>query len=239
MKKDQTDWIDICRVGTWTASDGQKVTLTDTTFDKIIRSYDPAVREVPLVLGHPKTDNPAFGWVAKLRRAGEILQAQFNQVSDKLKEMVSAGMYKKISIALFPDMTLRHIGLLGASQPAVSGMRNVKFNQEETYAQIEFTTSSIKPGSPGSPKKEDSKMDEKDQKIKELETQLSGEKQKLVDAQVLADQAKKDKEKSEASLAAFQGEQRKKAVEAKIDGLVEKNNILPADKPAISAIAIS
>jgi len=227
----KTKWIDVCRV------DNEDVTLSPETFDKIISSYKPSEREVPLVLGHPKTDDPALGWVTKLRRAGETLQAQFKQVPDDLRELVNTGRYKKISIALFPDMTLRHIGLLGAAQPAVPGMRNVKFNKDKTYTEIEFLTQPDTSLAPVPGTKEEN-MD-KDQKIKELEKKLADGRKKLEDTQTLIDKAKKDKEASDASLAAFQGEQRKKEIEAKIDGLIEKNNILPADKPAVSAIAMS
>ena len=80
---------------------------------------------------------------------------------------------------------------------------------------------------------------DKDQKIKDLEKELSDGKEKLGIAQTELGQAKTDKEKSDGALSALQGEQQKKEIETKIDGLVEKNNILPADKPAVSAIAMS
>lgn len=230
----ETDWLDICRAGTWTASNGEDVTLTTDDLDNIVGSYNPKEREAPLVLGHPKDNDPAYGWVSRLRRAGEVLQACFSQVSDDVKKLVSAGSYKKVSIALFPDKkTLRHVGLLGAAQPAVSGLKSVKFQGDDEYVEINFSA-------------DGNNRDQKtrggnimDEKIKELEKQLAeSRKAQELAAGELA-QAKKDKEKADAQLSAFKGEQEKKEVEARINSLIEKNNILPADKPAVSAIAMS
>lgn len=236
--KTETNWIDICRTGTWTAKSGKEVILTESDLDNIIKAYNPDEREAPLVLGHPKDDasDAAFGWATKLRRVGETLQAKLKQVPDKLREMVDEGRYKKISVALFPDMTLRHIGLLGAAQPAVPGMRNVKF-ANETYTEIEFSIDNKGAAHRAPIKKEDDM--EKDQKINELEQKLADGRKELEAAQSERDKAKADKEKSDAALSASRAEQKKKEIEARIDALIEKNNILPADKPAVSSIAMS
>ena len=160
-----SEWIDLCRVGTWTARDGRKVTIMPRDLDAIVESYDPKEREAPLVFGHPKDDDPAYGWVEALRRSGDILQGKFTQVADGVKELVSRGRYKKISIALFPDgKTLRHVGLLGAAAPAVSGLRSVKFEAEECDAKVfEFS-------------EEDFGGKEDEMTVEELQRQLEEEK---------------------------------------------------------------
>ncbi len=138
---EETNWIDIGKAGTFTANNGSVVTLTEEDFDRIIQNYNPAKLEAPLDFWHSSTDHPAWGWVTRLQRAGDTLQARFKQVSDPVKELVKNGNYKKISMALMPDKTtIRHIGLLGAAQPAIPGMRNVDFSSGDS---IYFTEESF------------------------------------------------------------------------------------------------
>jgi hypothetical protein len=51
--------------------------------------------------------------------------------------MVKQGMYKKRSIALYPDLTMRHIGFLGGMPPAVKGLADIKFGEEDEFSEIE------------------------------------------------------------------------------------------------------
>jgi hypothetical protein len=52
-------------------------------------------------------------------------------------EEVRSGKYKRISMALYPDMMLRHIGFLGAAAPAVKGLQTVKFTEAEKFETME------------------------------------------------------------------------------------------------------
>ena len=60
-------------------------------------AYDPALSEAPIVVGHPVTDAPAYGWVKSLAFAGGGLEAEPDQVDPAFAEMVAAGRFKKIS----------------------------------------------------------------------------------------------------------------------------------------------
>ena len=81
------------------------------------------------MFGHSEDSQPAFGWVDKLKRTVDILSARFKQIPEAVKSLVKAGHYKKVSNALGGDKkNLRHVGLLGAVQPAVPGLANVKFS---------------------------------------------------------------------------------------------------------------
>lgn len=64
MEKKNEDWTDIARTGTFTAGNGQTVTLTGEDLDRIVTGFDERERRVPLVFGHPKTSAPAYmaGW---------------------------------------------------------------------------------------------------------------------------------------------------------------------------------
>lgn len=136
---DQTQWVDIMRTGTFADTNGRKATFAEADLDRMVQSFDENRRRVPLVFGHPKMDDPAYGWVAALRRAGDVLQAAFKQVPDVVRSLIAAGRYKNISVALFPNGTLRHVGLLGAAQPAIDGLREVRLGADGDFAAFEFS----------------------------------------------------------------------------------------------------
>lgn len=138
-------WIDIARVGTFTAgSTGQKVTFTSSDFDRLIHDFDEKIRRIPLVFGHPKDNAPAYGWVESLRRAGHTLQAKFKQVHNDVKSLVRNGNFKNISISISPDLSfLHHVGLLGATQPAISGLREVSFADSADCLTFEFSADEL------------------------------------------------------------------------------------------------
>lgn len=83
--------------------------------------------EAPVVIGHPRDNAPAYGWVESLRYQGGKLFATLKDVTEEFMEWWRKGMYKKRSISLYPDMTLRHVGWLGAMPPAIKGLEDYQF----------------------------------------------------------------------------------------------------------------
>jgi len=130
------DWIAIFKTGVHTDSSGSTKEWTEQDLDKIA-AYDPAKHEAPVVIGHPKDNAPAYGWVEALKRDGDILYAKMKGLIPEFVEMVKKGMFKKRSISIYPDGTLRHIGFLGAMPPAVKGLPDFAFG-EEAGMTIEF-----------------------------------------------------------------------------------------------------
>ncbi len=120
-------WTEIFRTGKHTDSAGNSREWTEQDLDRIAAGYNPAQYESPVVIGHPALNAPAFGWVEALKRKGDTLLALFKQIAPEFSEMVKQGRFKKISVALTPDLGLRHIGFLGAAAPAVAGLKNVEF----------------------------------------------------------------------------------------------------------------
>lgn len=134
-------WIEVFKAGTHTDSAGNKREWTDDDLKTIVEKYNaretPDATEAPIVLGHPKTDDPAFGWIKELKVEAGKLFALPSTVVDEAKEWIAKGMYKKVSIALNPDLSLRHVGLLGAVPPAVKGLAPVKFREVDGWFYIE------------------------------------------------------------------------------------------------------
>ncbi|HDH51227.1 MAG TPA: hypothetical protein ENH31_00385 [Nitrospirae bacterium] len=130
-------WIEILRTGTFTDSSGNEHTFTEADLDNIVKKYDPSVHEAPEVIGHPKSNSPAWGWVGALKREGDKLFYKAKDRVSEFQQMLDKKMFKKRSAAFYKDWTLKHVGWLGAKPPAVKGLADVAFSEEEDVT-IEF-----------------------------------------------------------------------------------------------------
>jgi len=130
-------WIPILRAGAFTSSSGDPAVFTQGDLQKIVDDYDPDVEEAPLVIGHPKTDDPAWGWVKSLKRSGDWLLMQTHKVAKEFKDAVNDGRFNKRSVSLVGSK-LKHVGFLGAALPAVSGLGSAKLNASDDGQVIEF-----------------------------------------------------------------------------------------------------
>ena len=130
-------WTEVFRTGKHTDSAGNSREWTEQDLDRIAAGYNPESYESPVVIGHPSLNAPAFGWVESLRRKGDKLLALFKQVAPEFSELVKQGRFKKISVALTPELELRHIGFLGAAAPAIPGLKNVEFSQGSEQVAVE------------------------------------------------------------------------------------------------------
>ena len=132
-------WFEIFKAGKHTDSSGVERTYTENDLDGIVSKYNPENHEAPLVIGHPKTNLPAYGWVDKIKRVGDRILALPKQVVPEFEEMVGKGLFKKRSVSFYPDGSIRHIGFLGAMPPAIKGLKDVEFNADENEILIEFS----------------------------------------------------------------------------------------------------
>jgi len=142
------DWIEIFEGGRQVDSRGREHD-GDQIIDRALTTFDPKEHEPPLVVGHPRENSPAFGWVEALksgvRNGAKVLLARFKQVVPEFEEMVRSGLFKKRSASFYPDGRLRHVGFLGAMPPAVKGLADLKFGDDgETAATFEFAASDDK-----------------------------------------------------------------------------------------------
>jgi len=128
------DWIEIFRGGKQTDSEG-RIHDGDLLIDRAISTFNLKHHEPPVVVGHPKENAPAFGWVENLKEAvvdgAKVLYAKFRQVVPEFEDLVKNGMYKKRSASFYPDGRLRHVGFLGATPPAIKGLADIGFDEKE------------------------------------------------------------------------------------------------------------
>lgn len=133
--------LHIFKPGTHTAMSGASIAFSESDIAAMVRAYDPALHEAPLVIGHPKHDAPAAGWVKSLQATSAGLIAEPQQVDATFAEQVAKGSFKKISASFYqPDSPsnpvpgvyyLRHVGFLGAQPPAVKGLRAIELAEGE------------------------------------------------------------------------------------------------------------
>lgn len=133
-------WIEIFKKGNHTDSSGNSKSYTDEDIKMIVANYNKKVQEsdsfeAPIVKGHPGSDEPAYGWVEKLQKKGDLILAKLKDVTPELMKEIRDGRFKKVSVALYSDLMLRHVGLLGAMPPAIKGLKNVAFT-ENKYSEI-------------------------------------------------------------------------------------------------------
>jgi hypothetical protein len=189
------------------------------------------VHEAPLVIGHPKDNLPAYGWVKSLNFADGLLQANPHNVIAEFTDWVKQGLYKKISASFYPPnhpsnpvpdvYYLRHVGFLGAQPPAVKGLPDPAFNEgEEGVVTIEFS-------------EEDQQVSEQD-KIKE---QIAADAEKLVKQQADFAEQQTAFQAQQAAIAAREAELAKKEQEARKRELsefaetqIKAGKLLPKDK---------
>lgn len=133
-------WVEIFSAGTHTDDAGNSHVIDAAFLEAVVSNFNLDQHEPPVVIGHPKTDGPAFGWGCALRRNGELLEAQLCDTDPQFEEMVRTAKFKKRSASFYMDAAkapggqvpaLRHVGFLGAAPPAVKGLRDIHFEEGE------------------------------------------------------------------------------------------------------------
>lgn len=137
--------IPFLRPGKFTAMNGKEVQIDESTLDTIIeatKNFAYQDDDFPLVIGHPKTDSPAYGWINKnnIVKEGDVLVAlaEDENLVPEMKDWFGKKLYKKVSVKLRPDFSIAHIGFLGANPPAVTGLPSVALSEDDKGIEIEF-----------------------------------------------------------------------------------------------------
>jgi len=134
---------------------GQTIAFGESDLAATVAAYNPDLSEAPIVIGHPQTDAPAYGWVQALHGGPDGLKATTRQINPAFAELVEQGAYKKLSAAFYaPDAPnnpvkgvyyLKHVGVLGAVPPAVKGLQAISFSEHEEGI-VEFSESDLAEG---------------------------------------------------------------------------------------------
>ncbi|HEX7080212.1 MAG TPA: hypothetical protein VF329_04290 [Gammaproteobacteria bacterium] len=235
------------RSGVWNGLEVDEAMLDDIAANFSLLS---AVHRVPLKLGHKGKakeqladdgtglEQPALGFAENVRRVGDKLLADFRDVPGIVKDAIKKRLYSGLSIELLRGVkfqgkvlgnVLDAVALLGASQPAVSGLKDLAtylasrecFEDAGERLSFEFSDEPEKPGIDEAKVAEmiRAAVDPLKAENDELRKQLDAEKAKAA--------------KFEADLGesrAAEVKQRRAKAEAIIERAVKDNRILPAQR---------
>ena len=145
--------FEIFRAGKRTDNTGVAHNIPPEVVAEVAAGYQPELHEAPIVIGHPKTDDPAWGWVKSLRAEDGVLSAEFADMDDDFAAAVKKRRYAKVSASFYPPQHpanpkpgswyLRHVGFLGATPPAVKGLAAISFSEDDgclSFAEAEPET---------------------------------------------------------------------------------------------------
>jgi len=131
------DWVEIFRTGEQTDSQGNTRTFTTADLDSMVTNHQSS----PIVIGHPQTDDPAWGWSSALKRVGDSLFGKYADVQPAFAKMVENKQFPERSIKIKPvdnGYQLVHTGFLGAVPPAVEGLAQMQFHHDDQC--LEFSS---------------------------------------------------------------------------------------------------
>ncbi len=227
-------WIDIFRTGAHRDSGGRVRRWSAEDLDRLVAGLgrgDP----VPVVVGHPEADAPAFGRVAGLRRVGDRLQARLADLDPGFRIAVAAGRYSGRSVALEADgaggFRLRHLGFLGGRAPAVSGLAPSRFAAPPAglAAVYAFAAGDWRPAGDETDSREDDSMTEaKPGSGTGSETAPAAELD-AARAQIAAERRALARDRAEFAAAA-----RRRAAEAALAPHISAGRVLPAEAAALA-----
>ena len=236
--------IHILRPGSFTGTNGQTVTFSAADIAAIAQGYDVALHEAPIVAGHPRTDTPAYGWVASLSARSDGLHATAHQLDAQFTELVRTHRFKKVSGAFYGpahpnnptpgQWYLRHVGFLGAQPPAVKGLKEAQLADDPDATVIEWALAEPTPtlkaprlSDPSS--KQGNTMPENTDELAEREAALATREATLREREQTATA-------NEAVLAEREATQRRESVEALIEAQITAGRVLPVDRQGLIAL---
>lgn len=130
----------IFRPGKHTAACGTVVEFTEQQLLDAVAGYDPAVYAAPMVIGHPRQEDRAYGWAASLSYSDGHLWVNPEHVEPQFAELVENKAFRNRSAAWYmPDhpsnpkpgtLYPKHIGFLGAVPPSLKGLGDIQFNDQ-------------------------------------------------------------------------------------------------------------
>ena len=134
--------VEIFRAGIW---NGDRHTVAD--LDDMVDAFGKVGFLPPIKIGHAdKSGGPAFGWIKSIKRVGNVLLADFMDISTQLLKMIKARAFDTVSAEIFWDVTrdgvkfrrvLKAVALLGAETPAVSGLAPLRTVVNTEISQLE------------------------------------------------------------------------------------------------------
>ena len=237
------DGIEIFRPGRHIDDQGIAHHFSEADVDGMAASYNPALREAPLTVGHPKDNLPAYGWVkAVSRNAAGVLAITPHNVEPQFAEMVADKRFPKRSASFYPPQApnnptpgkwyLRHVAFLGAQPPAVAGLKDIAFSEGDATGAVNFsdpvTTDPVT-----TTQEPDDMSKELQEQLAKVQADLAAANEATTKAQADAAAHKKAADDAQAQAASFAEKaraDRKAGFVSFAETQVQAGRLLPKDK---------
>ena len=230
--------IEIFRPGTHIDDQGRSHVFSDADVADMAASYNPTTREAPLTIGHPEHNLPAYGWVQSVgRNAAGVLTINPHKVEPQFAEMVAAGRFSKRSASFYPPTApnnptpgkwyLRHVAFLGAQPPAIAGLKDIQFSEDDAGGAVSFSESVTADPSTQEP------LSMTEAEIKAMQEKLAAEEKARAEAEAKAKAAEDKAKAAEAQAASFAERakaDRKATFVSFAEAQVKAGTLLPKDK---------
>lgn len=230
--------LEIFRPGTFISAEGATLTFSASDVAATVAAYDVAKHRAPLVVGHPKMDDPSFGHASSLSLStSNVVLAEPINVDPAFADAVNNERYDSISASFWAPNNprnpvpgvyyLRHIGFLGAVPPAVTGLKQPSFADADDadIITINFADSQEPTMTP------------------EEKAALAAQQQKLKDDQASFASQQSEQQKQADALAAREKALADKEAKARVDeinsfaeGLIKSGKLLPVEKTGMVAL---
>lgn len=235
------DGIEIFRAGRHLDDQGVAHHFSEADLAGMAASYNPALREAPLTVGHPKDNLPAYGWVKTVaRNAAGVLTIAPHNVEPQFAEMVAARRFPKRSASFYPPQApnnptpgnwyLRHVAFLGAQPPAIAGLKDIQFSESDASGAVNFS----EPITDTTPPQEiDDMSKELQAQLDEANAKLQAETTARTNAEADAAAHKKTASEAQAQATSFAEKaraDRKAGFVSFAEGQVQAGRLLPKDK---------
>jgi hypothetical protein len=144
-KNTNNTWWQLFKIGKWTSSSGKEFSADENKLDEIISATKNRIYvndEIPICIGHKKEDSPKWGAFKKdsFKRAGDFLVGKYEYLVNEFAEAIDRKMFDKVSIALYPDNSIKHVAILGVQAPAVPALEGIELaSDEEGAEEYEFS----------------------------------------------------------------------------------------------------
>lgn len=241
--------IEIFKAGTHRDDAGNTHTFGPAQLQEMAATYNSALREAPLTVGHPKDNLPAYGWVQRvfINEAGN-LAVDPHQVDPAFAEMVKAGRFKKRSASFYPPGAphnptpgkwyLRHVAFLGAQPPAVAGLKDIAYADAGEFLSFSEDAAASAPAPDPTQTKEPTMSDADKAELERLRAESKADKEALAKAQADAKAAADKAAAAEASAASYAEKaaaDRRAGFVSFAEAEVKAGRLLPKDKQAAIA----
>lgn len=231
--------LEIFRPGTFISAEGATLTFSASDVAATVAAYDVKKHRAPLVVGHPKMDDPSFGHAVALSlSSSNVVLAEPINVDPEFADAVNNERYDSISASFWAPNNprnpvpgvyyLRHIGFLGAVPPAVTGLKQPSFADADDadLITINFADSQQEPVM-----------------TPEEKAALAAQQQKLKDDQASFANQQSEQQKQatalaarEKALAAKEAKAREDEINSFAEGLIKSGKLLPVEKTGMVAL---